>query len=101
MMRLNKHLKQSLAFVKGTAQTFLGWVHDFKKNHKNQLPLGDQAFFQAAGGDPKIFYLHGYFEFNSDEYLEIKTDIPSVNFGTSSLKIFGWNHWTTDIIQFI
>ena len=28
---LNKHLKQSLAFVKGTAQTFLGWVHDFKK----------------------------------------------------------------------
>ncbi|MDP0559756.1 MAG: hypothetical protein MUR28_01305, partial [Candidatus Thioglobus sp.] len=47
---LNKHLKQSLAFVKGTAQTFLGWVHDFEKNHKNQLPLGDQAFFQAAGG---------------------------------------------------
>ena len=85
---LNKHLKQSLAFVKGTAQTFLGWVHDFKKNHKNQLPLGNQAFFQAAGGDPKIFYLHGYFEFNSNEYLEIKTDIPSCEFWNFQLENF-------------
>ena len=85
---LNKHLKQSLAFVKGTAQTFLGWVHDFKKNHKNQLPLGDQAFFQAAGGDPKIFYLHGYYEFNSNEYLEIKTDIPPCEFWNFQLENF-------------
>ena len=68
---LETQLNQSLAFVKGTASTFIKWVHEFKANHKNQLPIGDQAFFQAAGGDPKICYLHGYYDFGKDEYMEI------------------------------
>ena len=29
----------------------------------NALPLGNQKFFQAAGGDPNIQYHHGYFKF--------------------------------------
>ena len=86
---LGNHLKQSLAFVRGTAHTFLGWVNDFKKNHRNALPLGDQSFFQAAGGDPKIFYLHGYFDFNSDHYLEIKTEVPTCEFWNFQLE----NYW--------
>jgi hypothetical protein len=78
-----------MAFVKGTANTFLNWVKDFEKNHKNSLPLGDQAFFQAAGGDPKIFYLHGYYEFNSDEYMEINTPIPDCDYWNFQLE----NYW--------
>ena len=69
--KLETQLNQSLAFVRGTASTFLKWVHEFKENHKNKLPLGDQSFFQAAGGDPKICYLHGYYEFDKNEFLEI------------------------------
>ena len=44
--RLDEHLNQTLAFVTGTASTFLKWVKEFKVNHKNSLPLGDQKFFK-------------------------------------------------------
>ena len=86
---LESHLNNSLAFVKGTANTFLKWVVEFKKNHKNSLPLGDQSFFQAAGGDPNIDYLHGYYEFNADEYMEIKTPIPECDYWNFQLE----NYW--------
>ena len=75
--------------MKGTASTFLRWVHEFKANHKNQLPMGDQSFFQAAGGDPKICYLHGYYDFSKDEYMEITTDIPDCEFWNFQLE----NYW--------
>ena len=86
---LDKQLKDSLAFVQGTANTFLTWINEFQENHKNALPLGDQSFFQAAGGDPKIFYLHGYYDFNSDEYMEIKTQIPKCGYWNFQLE----NYW--------
>jgi hypothetical protein len=87
--KLETQLNQSLAFVSGTASTFLKWVHEFKENHKNQLPLGDQSFFQAAGGDPKICYLHGYYEFSKNEYMEITTDIPDCEYWNFQLE----NYW--------
>ena len=87
--KLDIQLNQSLAFVSGTAKTFLNWVHEFKNNHRNALPLGDQTFFQAAGGDPKICYLHGYYDFNEDEYMEIKTNIPDCEYWNFQLE----NYW--------
>ena len=87
--KLDVQLNQSLAFVSGTAKTFLNWVHEFKNNHRNALPLGDQNFFQAAGGDPKICYLHGYYDFNEDEYMEIKTNIPDCEYWNFQLE----NYW--------
>jgi len=86
---LSQHLANSLAFVRGTAGTFLAWVNDFKTNHRNALPLGDQTFFQAAGGDPKIFYLHGYYDFNASECLEIISPIPECEFWNFQLE----NYW--------
>ena len=86
---LTRHLINSLAFVRGTAGTFLAWVKEFKENHKNALPLGDQSFFQAAGGDPKIYYLHGYYDFKDSEYLEITTAIPDCEFWNFQLE----NYW--------
>lgn len=87
--KLETQLNQSLAFVSGTASTFIKWVHEFKNNHRNQLPMGDQAFFQAAGGDPKICYLHGYYDFCKDEYLEITTNIPDCEYWNFQLE----NYW--------
>ena len=86
--QLENQLNQSLAFVRGTASTFLIWVKDFKKNHRNCLPLGDQSFFQAAGGDPKICYLHGYYDFNKDECMQISTDIPDCEYWNFQLENF-------------
>tara|TARA_Y100000389_G_C17389116_1_gene478815 strand:- start:92 stop:1174 length:1083 start_codon:yes stop_codon:yes gene_type:complete len=85
---LEKQLNQSLSFIEGTAATFLKWVHEFKSNHKNSLPLGDQSYFQAAGGDPKICYLHGYYEFQKDEYMEITTRIPDCEYWNFQLENF-------------
>ena len=87
--KLETQLNQSLAFVSGTASTFVKWVHEFKDNHRNQLPMGDQAFFQAAGGDPKICYLHGYYDFCKDEYLKITTNIPDCEYWNFQLE----NYW--------
>ncbi len=88
-IKLESQLNQSLAFVSGTASTFLKWVHEFKDNHRNQLPLGDQTFFQAAGGDPKICYLHGYYDFDENEFMEITTDIPDCEYWNFQLE----NYW--------
>ncbi len=87
--KLEAQLNQSLAFVNGTASTFLKWVHNFKKDHRNKLPLGDQSFFQAAGGDPKICYLHGYYDFSENEYMEITTNIPDCEYWNFQLE----NYW--------
>ena len=87
--KLEEQLNQSLAFVKGTASTFLKWVKEFKINHRNALPLGDQTFFQAAGGDPEICYLHGYYDFKKDEYMEINTNIPDCEYWNFQLE----NYW--------
>jgi hypothetical protein len=89
LVKLENQLHQTLAFVRGTASTFIKWVHEFKNNHKNQLPMGDQAFFQAAGGDPKICYLHGYYDFDKSEYMEITTDIPDCEYWNFQLE----NYW--------
>ena len=89
LVKLENQLHQTLAFVRGTASTFIKWVHEFKNNHKNQLPMGDQAFFQAAGGDPKICYLHGYYDYDKSEYMEITTDIPDCEYWNFQLE----NYW--------
>ena len=87
--KLENQLNQSLGFIEGTATTFLKWVHEFKINHKNSLPLGDQSYFQAAGGDPRICYLHGYYEFQEDEYMEITTRVPDCEYWNFQLE----NYW--------
>jgi hypothetical protein len=48
-------------WVRGTANTFANWSEWFK-SQPNQIYAGDQAVFQRAGGDPKIWYGHAYYE---------------------------------------
>jgi len=85
---LKNQLAQSLLFVTGTAKTFINWTREFQSNHFNALPLGDQAFFQAAGGDPNIYYLHGYYNFKSTECMEIRTSIPDCDYWNFQLENF-------------
>ncbi len=75
-----RHLEQRLMaaadFVSGTSRLFAGWASMFM-SHPNQLRDWGQDMFIKAGGDPAIFYVHGYWKLGANEALVIETDIPA------------------------
>ena len=86
--RLDKGLASAAAFVHGTARTFAAWSEMFRK-HTNQMPDIDQQMFQKAGGDPAIYYIHGYWELKPDEALVIDTKVPECRFWNFQVD----NYW--------
>lgn len=78
--QLRQQLERSIAFVRGTATTFIGWVDRFKAGHFNQFQLGDQSFFQAAGGDPNICYVYAYWEMGEGEVIQVRTRVPACEY---------------------
>ena len=82
-------LAGSVGFVGGTARTFLRWAEQFREQQKNRLATLDQTMFQRAGGDPAIYYLHGYWELGPDEALEIASPIPECQTWNFQLN----NYW--------
>ncbi|MCY4322627.1 MAG: DUF1214 domain-containing protein [Gammaproteobacteria bacterium] len=73
---LEQRLSRVLAIAGGTASMFLGWVKNFERDHHNRFRLGDQRFFQAAGGDPNICYVYAYWELAPDEVLQVVSEVP-------------------------
>jgi hypothetical protein len=78
--KLEQGLQRALGFVEGTVKTFLGWTDMLMNEQLNQLATTDQTMFYKAGGDPTIFYLHGYWKLAPDEALVIETPIPECTF---------------------
>ncbi len=78
--RLEQGFQRSLAFVEGTAKTFLRWTDQFKAEQFNRLATTDQQMFYKAGGDPTIYYLHGFWDLKPDEALVIDTVVPECLF---------------------
>ncbi|MDG3009432.1 DUF1214 domain-containing protein [Rhodococcus sp. D2-41] len=74
-----RQLKLTTAFVKGTAATFAKWTKMFM-TRPNELPDWGQDHFQNAGGDPTIFYLHGYWKLAEDEAWVIETEVPDCEY---------------------
>ena len=85
---IERALLATAAFVKGTAHTFADWVQMFRAN-PNQLATVDQTMFFRAGGDPNIFYLHGYWTLKADEALVIEVKPPQCEFWNFQLD----NYW--------
>jgi hypothetical protein len=73
--RLDCGLMSAAAFVNGTARTFADWSQMLLAK-PNTLETVDQTLFVKAGGDPNIFYLHGYWQVAVDEALVIETAVP-------------------------
>jgi hypothetical protein len=86
--RLDRGLAAAAAFVAGTARTFADWANGFHAR-PNTLATVDQTSFRRAGGDPGIFYLHGYWEVAADEALVIDTPVPECEVWNFQLN----NHW--------
>jgi hypothetical protein len=86
--RLARSLASATAFVHGTARTFADWAQLFRAQ-PNTLATVDQAMFWKAGGDPRIFYLHGYWQLAPDEALVIETPVPECDIWNIQLD----NYW--------
>ncbi len=76
---LDRGLMNAAAFVHGTARTFADWSKMFSET-PNRFYEIDQSFSQRAGGDPSIFYLHGYWKLAADEALVIDSRVPECFF---------------------
>jgi hypothetical protein len=72
---LVKALRRATLAVHGTAATFAAWTELFM-SRPNELPDFGQEMFQRAGGDPEIFYLHGYWKLAPGEAWVIETEVP-------------------------
>ena len=77
---LKAQLERSLGFIGGTARTFLSWKDMFKAGNFNKFELGDQSYFQAAGGDPNICYVYAYWELGENEIIQIRTRVPECEY---------------------
>jgi len=66
-------------WVRGTANTFADWSQMFMAQ-PNQIYDGAQEMFYRAGGDPKIWYGHLYYDLAPDEALVIEAVPPRCRF---------------------
>jgi len=87
-----KELSVSLSniplFINGTSKVFLNWATLFKEQHRNRLSTTEQSMFSKAGGDPMIYYLHGWWELKDNQALKISCFLPSC---------IGWNFQINNI----
>jgi hypothetical protein len=73
---IEAQLAGSAAWVKGTANVFADWSEWFKA-HPNRIYEGkDQSTWHRAGGDPKIWYGHLYFDLQPGEALVLEVMPP-------------------------
>lgn len=72
---LVRSLQRAALGVHGTAATFATWTELFA-TRPNELPDWGQEMFQRAGGDPEIFYLHGYWALEPGQAWVIETAVP-------------------------
>ncbi len=84
-----KHLVRSLQRaalgVHGTAATFAAWTELFM-TRPNELPDWGQEMFQKAGGDPEIYYLHGYWALEPGQAWVIETEVPDAPYWNFQLS---------------
>ena len=84
---LAKALQRATSAVHGTAATFAQWTELFM-TRPNELADFGQEMFQRAGGDPELFYLHGYWELEPDQAWVIRTEVPECPYWNFQL-----NNW--------
>jgi hypothetical protein len=84
---LAKALGRAALAVHGTAATFARWTELFMTRPNELVDFG-QELFQRAGGDPELFYLHGYWELAPGEAWVIRTEVPDCPYWNFQL-----NNW--------
>lgn len=72
---LERRLHSAADFVVGTSRLFANWSELFM-THPNEVRDWGQDMFVKGGGDPAIFYIHGYWKLGLDEALVLETSEP-------------------------
>tara|TARA_R110000823_G_scaffold305166_3_gene427085 strand:+ start:11499 stop:12596 length:1098 start_codon:yes stop_codon:yes gene_type:complete len=86
--KLERGLQGAVKFMQGSAQMFENWAESFLPT-LNELPPADQAYCQAIGGDPNIFYFHSAWKLEEDEVFIIEApDIPECQ--TWNFQLDNW-----------
>jgi hypothetical protein len=76
---IEAQLMAAAQWVRGTGNVFANWSEWFKAQ-PNRIYDGDQSVFYRAGGDPKIWYGHLYYDLAPDEALVIEATPPTCRF---------------------
>ncbi len=73
--KIGRRLMAAADFVVNTSKLFADWARQFM-THPNEVRDWGQEMFIKAGGDPAIFYVHGYWSLASDEALVLEVAEP-------------------------
>ena len=74
-------------FVVNTSALFANWARLFM-THPNEVRDWGQDMFIKAGGDPAIFYVHGYWKLAPDQALVL--DVPEPEAEHWNIQINNW-----------
>ncbi len=77
---IEQQLKGAAAWVRGTANTFADWSEWFMTAPNRIYEGKDQSTWYRAGGDPKIWYGHLYYDLQPDEALILEVMPPKCRF---------------------
>ena len=78
-VRFEQQVRMATSFVSGTAKKFADWTKMFMARPNEIVDFG-QELFQKTGGDPTIFYLHGYWKLAPDQAWVIETEVPECEY---------------------
>ena len=73
--RLAERMMRAADFVVNTSKLFVGWITLFMSRPNEIIDWGQEMFIKA-GGDPQIFYVHGYWRLEPDQAWVIRTEVP-------------------------
>lgn len=75
--KIESQLNSATAWVRGTANTFADWSEWFKGQPNRIYDGKDQTTWYRAGGDPKIWYGHLYYDLKPGEALVLEVMPPA------------------------
>lgn len=74
-LAIERRMMAAADFVVNATRMFASWTAMFMP-YPNEMRDWGQDMFHKAGGDPAIFYVHGYWKLAPGERLLIETDVP-------------------------